>query len=203
MSDRANRPADPNAPLSRQRRRAAERRARKREAPGRGREAAARAIASGAVLGVGAALGLAPAAPAATFTVTNLNDAGAGSLRQAIEDANAAAGADVVTFQAGLTGTIPLTTGQLEITDSVDVQGPGAAVLAVSGTNSSRVFYLYNSSATIDVSISGLTITGGSASIGGGVVDFDENLLLDQVVMTGNAATGDGGGLWADGVDST
>ncbi len=44
------------------------------------------AIATGAVLGVAA---LAPSADAAVFTVTNANDAGAGSLRQAILDANA------------------------------------------------------------------------------------------------------------------
>lgn len=142
-------------------------------------------------------------AEAAVFNVTNLNDAGAGSLRQAIVDANAAAGADTVTFQAGLTGTITLTTGQLYIVDSVDVQGPGAAALTVSGNNASRVFYLYNSSATIDVTLSGLTVSGGSANIGAGIVDFDENLTLDGVTVTGNAAAGDGGGLWADGFNMT
>jgi hypothetical protein len=41
------------------------------------------------------------AASAANFTVTNLNDAGLGSLRQAIADANAAPGADTITFAAG------------------------------------------------------------------------------------------------------
>ena len=35
---------------------------------------------------------------AATFTVTNTNDSGAGSLRQAILDANASAGADLIDF---------------------------------------------------------------------------------------------------------
>lgn len=154
--------------------------------------------ASGAALTIGV-LAAGGTAEAATFNVTNLNDSGAGSLRQAIEDANGAAGADAVTFQAGLTGTITLTTGQLAITDSVDVQGPGAAAITVSGNNASRVFYLYNGSALIDVTISGLTITGGLANIGGGVVNFDENLTLDSVTITENTASGDGGGLWADG----
>lgn len=36
---------------------------------------------------------------AATFTVTSTNDSGAGSLRQIITDANAAAGADAIQFQ--------------------------------------------------------------------------------------------------------
>src|SRR5688500_17386794 len=37
----------------------------------------------------------------ATFTVTNTNDTGAGSLRQAILDANAAAGPDDIDFNVG------------------------------------------------------------------------------------------------------
>src|SRR6266536_6173255 len=50
----------------------------------------------------------------ATFNVINNLDAGAGSLRQAVTDANATAGADTITFNASLTGsTITLTTGAL------------------------------------------------------------------------------------------
>ncbi|HEV8580793.1 MAG TPA: choice-of-anchor Q domain-containing protein [Thermoanaerobaculia bacterium] len=175
---------------SRQRRRAAVRKGKKNASKGA-------AAASGAVLTLGAALASVPAAQAATFNVTNLNDSGAGSLRQAIEDANGAAGADVITFQAGLTGTITLTTGQLEITDSVDVQGPGAAALTVSGNDSSRVFYLYNGSALLDVTISGLTVTGGMAALGAGIADLGENLVLDGVTITENEAGAFGGGLAA------
>ena len=70
-----------------------------------------------------------PVAQAATFTVTNLDDSGPGSLRQAILDANGAAGADIVEFQAGLTGAIVLSSGQLVVSDSVDVQGEFALSL--------------------------------------------------------------------------
>src|SRR6185369_13551213 len=120
------------------------------------------AVATGAVA-LGIAALAAPSADAATFNVTNLNDSGAGSLRQAVLDANAAAGADVITFQSGLSGTITLTTGELDLYDSVDIQGPGAATLAVSGNNASRVFYIYSTAnGPIDVTISGLTITGGN-----------------------------------------
>jgi len=151
-------------------------------------------LASGA-LAVGAAVAAAQSAEAAAFNVTNLNDSGAGSLRQAIADANALAGADTITFQAGLTGTITLTTDQLYISDSVDIQGPGPASITVSGNNTYRVFYLYNSTALLDVTISGLTITEGTADAGGGIIDFGENLVLDNVVVTGNHADFIGGGV--------
>ena len=45
------------------------------------------------------ALGFVQAAHA-TFSVTNANDAGPGSLRQAIINANNAAGADIITFDS-------------------------------------------------------------------------------------------------------
>ncbi|MBI3249745.1 MAG: right-handed parallel beta-helix repeat-containing protein [Deltaproteobacteria bacterium] len=156
------------------------------------------ALASSAALSLGAGL-LSQPVEAATFTVLNNLDGGEGSLRAAISNANGAAGADTIVFDAGVTGSIVLTTGQLSITDSVDIQGPGAATLTVSGNNASRVFYLYSPSANIAVSISGLTITGGAASRGAGINNLDEDLTLDGVVVSGNTATSDGGGLWADG----
>src|SRR5689334_11586837 len=53
-----------------------------------------------------------------TFTVLNLADGGAGSLRQAILDANANPGADLIRFVAAARdGTITLTNGPLSITD--------------------------------------------------------------------------------------
>lgn len=136
-------------------------------------------------------------ADAASFSVTNLDDTGAGSLRQAILDANAAAGPDVITFQAGLTGTIVLTTGDMNITDSVTIDGPGAAVLTVSGNNASRIFYLYNSQDTpIDVTISGLTLTAGADDEGGAVKAMGEALELDEMVITENRAANLGGGVY-------
>ena len=175
--------------LSRQQRRARAR-ARRKAAP-RG-SAADKVLASGAALALGM-LGLGAPADAATFSVTNLNDAGPGSLRQAVSDANGSAGADVITFQAGLTGTITLTSGQLSVYNAVDIQGPGAAALTVDGNNASRVFYLYADSSGVDVTLSGLTIAHGSDTNGGGILDNGENLTLDHVVIQNNAATGKGG----------
>src|SRR5437764_3891424 len=64
-------------------------------------------------LAIGTTLAMAGSAQAATFTVSNLNDSGSGSLRQAVLDANANSGADTMTFASGVTGTIVLSSGQL------------------------------------------------------------------------------------------
>ena len=67
-----------------------------------------------------------------TFTVTNLHDSGDGSLRQAILDANTQSGADVIKFDSNLRGTITLTSGELDITTSLKINGPGADQLTIS-----------------------------------------------------------------------
>ena len=68
---------------------------------------------------------MAPGARAAGFVVSNTADSGPGSLHQAILDANAAAGADLITFDAS-TNTLPIVDIDLpRITDSVTIQGNG------------------------------------------------------------------------------
>src|SRR5687767_7010790 len=59
----------------------------------------------------------------ATFTVTNTNNLGAGSFRQALSDANAAAGADVIAFNIPGSGvkTIPLTSPLGAVTGTVTI----------------------------------------------------------------------------------
>src|SRR4051794_21303355 len=62
-----------------------------------------------------------------TDTPTDLNDVGSG--------------ADTIQFAAGLTGTITLAGAtQLEITDSVTINGPGATNLSINGAALSRIF---------------------------------------------------------------
>ena len=63
-------------------------------------------------------------AQSAEFTVKNLKDTGAGSLRRAIADANKLPGADLIGFANGLQGTITLTQGSLSITIELSIQGP-------------------------------------------------------------------------------
>src|SRR5437899_10319590 len=63
----------------------------------------------------------------ATFTVTNANDSGPGSLRQAILDTNASPTIDTISFDQNFFAT-PRTvnlTSELLITDNLTVTGPG------------------------------------------------------------------------------
>ena len=98
---------------------------------------------------------------AATYTVTNLNDSGAGSLREAITQANTSTEDDVIDFS--VTGQITLGGSQLAIANNgkLTINGPGASSLTISGGGASRVFYM---AINANAEISGLTITGGSGT---------------------------------------
>jgi hypothetical protein len=136
----------------------------------------------------------APVAYAATFTVTNTNDSGAGSLRQAISDANAAAGPDTITFS--VTGTITLTSGQLGITDDLTIDGPGAANLAISGNNASGVLEVSGGS----LDLMDVTVVNGSAFRGGGIVSGGgTTLTVTNSTFSGNSASFQGGGIFNGG----
>jgi hypothetical protein len=123
-----------------------------------------------------------------TFMVGNLNDSGAGSLRQAILDANGNAGADVIRFApTARDGTIALTSGQLSITGDLQIDGPGAGRLAISGNDASRVFQI---SSGVGVSIDGLTVTHGRAvGQGGGILNAG-NLTVSHFILSNNLVVG-------------
>src|SRR5262245_55752856 len=73
-----------------------------------------------------------------TLTVTNNLDSGKGSLRYQIAHAGNKA---TIVFAPSLDGkTITLTSGELDITQGLTIQGPGAGQLTISGGNHSRVF---------------------------------------------------------------
>jgi len=130
----------------------------------------------------------------AIFTVTTLADAGAGSLRDAIAQANATAGLDIIDFKIGLAGTITLTTGEIAINEALTVSGPGAGVITISGNNASRVFNTSAAAAGAAISFSGLTMTAGkTAGFGGAALFSDEAIALTNCVITGNTAQGGGG----------
>ncbi|HEV3448169.1 MAG TPA: right-handed parallel beta-helix repeat-containing protein, partial [Gemmataceae bacterium] len=144
-----------------------------------------------------------------TFTVVNLADnTSPGALRWAIGQANTHAGPDLINFAPGLNGTIVLTGSQIDITDDLTIDGPGAAKLTVSGNSASRVFHLSGSATDVEIDgltisngrASGTTVTGalGDATLGGGIFNDQAHLTLSQVTVTHNQTAGfigAGGGI--------
>src|SRR5882724_12484158 len=134
-------------------------------------------------------------ASATTITVINTNDSGAGSLRQALVDAN---NNDTIDFS--ITGTILLNSGQLVVNKSITISGPGANLLSVDGNAASHVFY--NNPGEI-VTMSGLGITNGHASgsfpdfAGGGIYNDHATLTVSNCIVIGNSARF-GGGIFSD-----
>jgi len=175
-------------------------------------------------IGTGATVIVAPSADAATLSVTNLGDSGAGSLRAAVAAANAAPGLD--TIDIAVTGVIQLTSGELEINDAVTITGPGAGQVTVDAGGHSRVFEIFDGPVSLPVVISGLTMTNGSAPTheyyyagttleaqesGGALVETITpaniygvvgSLELDDVVITDSQA-GAGGAVDAGNVNLT
>src|SRR5436190_18286548 len=134
-------------------------------------------------------------AQADIVTVTNTNDNGPGSLRQALVDAN-----DGDTIDAtGVSGAISLTTGELLVDSSVTINGAGADVLAVDGNTVSRVFQIRFPGET--VAISGFTVRNGHAGNAGGGIDNENNatLTITNCTISGHVA-GLGGGIFNHGM---
>jgi hypothetical protein len=118
-----------------------------------------------------------------TLTVLNNFDSGAGSLRNAIGHAK---DGDTIVFAASLDGqTIVLSSDELAIKNSVDIEGPGADKLTISGGDKYRVFDI---SEGLTVTIAGLTITHGrtSSGQGGGGILNTGNLTLASDVLSDN-----------------
>jgi fibronectin-binding autotransporter adhesin len=143
---------------------------------------------------------------ATTLVVAVTGDAGAPAgefdLRGAVNVADIQQGPQTITFASTVFNTpqtITLTAGQLVLNDPTltTITGPGANLLTVSGNDASRVFDVEGGSATI----SGLTITGGSAQSGGGLYNSGGNLSLTNVTISGNSAIS-GGGLFNHGAAS-
>jgi Calx-beta domain len=139
------------------------------------------------------------AAIVAEFQVTSLADAGVGSLREALAEANLSGAPASITFDSTVTGTIELA-DQLYVRSSVDIQGPGKAALTISGMNNTRVLYVGDVDGLATVSISGLTIANGYSGSGyGGGIQSTESLYLDNVDVINSSSDALGGGIAAFG----
>jgi hypothetical protein len=126
-----------------------------------------------------------------TLTVLNNLDSQAGSLRDAITKAK---DGDTIVFASSLNGqTITLTSDQLAINKSLNIEGPGAGLLAISGNDTNRVFAINEG---FTVTIAGLTITHGrsrggqTTAGGGGILNAGSTLNLSKDVFSDNVDLG-------------
>jgi|GEM_PF-1973138 len=141
-----------------------------------------------------------------TFTVTNNNDSGAGTLRQAILDAEANPGADIVDL-TGISATIQLASGLPELTEDLTINGGGSGVTIIDGASLYRAFFIQSGNVSIkDVTIQNCKAEGQSsyyggagAGMGGAIFVVDASLDLTNVILDNNSALG--GSAGASGVD--
>ncbi len=128
------------------------------------------------------------------------------TLRAVVQEANASPAADKITVPAGTyTLTIPQAfptadaNGDLDIRGELTINGAGARSTIVRGGElfDDRIF---ETAAGANATITGLTITGGRTSAGGGVRNEGAVLSLDEVAVRGNTATNliGGGGVFSE-----
>ncbi len=133
-------------------------------------------------------------AQALTYTVSNINDSGAGSLRQAITDANAHAGSDTITFT--VSGTITLASSLPNITDHLTINGTGQSV-TVSGNDLHRVMYVGGGKT---LTITRLKIEHGYADTSGGAIfSHLSTVILSYSSLAENRAEYYGGAIYMSG----
>ena len=143
-----------------------------------------------------------------TLLVTNTNDVGPGSLRQALHDAAALPGADTITFAPGLSGqTIALSSFSgsggdataLVVNDSGGVTLDASALpsgLTIQRTNTGSTYRLFQVPDGSNLALIGLTLRdGGGAGYpgrGGAIENSGGTLTLTRCTLTGHQATTNG-----------
>ncbi len=152
------------------------------------------ALALAAVLGFGSA-----GAGAATFSVTTTADSGAGSLRQAITDANAGPGPDTIDFAVGAVGslqTIQPTSALPSITDPVVLDGwsqggpgyTGPPLIELSGALTGGSAYALRITAG-GTTVRGLTINGYPSGTGVILLTAGGNSIYGNFIGVNPAGT--------------
>jgi hypothetical protein len=126
------------------------------------------------------------AAPAPV--VVNVNDTGAGSLRQAVSDATTG---DTITFNLGAgTHNINLAS-EVVISKNLTIEGPTNGSLALNGQSSHRIF---NIGAGAIVTLSNLNLLNGSDVASGGGIANNGDLRIFNCALAGNVSSAANGG---------
>jgi len=125
------------------------------------------------------------------LTVTNTNDSGEGSLRQAIADVSCNG---EILFDLSYPATILLDT-TLVLDRSLNIKGPDSGILTISGNNRNRVFYFNEN---LNIGISNMTIANGNFDYGdgGGIYCNNSKFNLNNVIVEFNSAHSNGGGIY-------
>jgi hypothetical protein len=134
---------------------------------------------------------------AATWTVVNSNDSGAGSLRNAI---SAAGTGDSVNFNLTYPAAINLSSGGLAISHNVTIVGPGSSSLTISGSN---LYTVLTVASGVQVNLSGVTLTSGQIvgiqGTGGAILNSGVLTISDSTISNsyaGGQHVGMGGGIY-------
>jgi len=126
------------------------------------------------------------AAQAQDFTVTNADDKGIGSLRDAVTQANAVGtGPHRITFAAGVTGPIVLTGDQIDIEQALTITGPTTG-LTIDGDKANRTGRIFGVTERVAVTLENLTLTNAKTTAVGSGLDCAKT-------------TGQGGAICAEG----
>lgn len=133
-------------------------------------------------------------ASAATVTVTNNADSGAGSLRDTIAAATAG---DTIIFDASLDeATITLGGTKLTIAKNLIIDASAlTGGITIDGNGASQVFLI----STFEVELRKLVITGGGNAAYGAGVESSGDLTLTDCTISGNTCTFRRGGIWSYG----
>jgi hypothetical protein len=138
----------------------------------------------------------------APYVVTTTADSGTGSLREAIVAGNTITFDPNVFSPASAPYTIALLSALPTLSSNISIVGPGKGVLTVqrsttSGTPEFGIFSILNGTGTgPEVSLSGLTISNGIGTSGGGILSKSASLVVNDCVITGNHPNGEGGGIF-------
>ncbi|MBA3775708.1 MAG: hypothetical protein H0X11_04590, partial [Betaproteobacteria bacterium] len=146
-------------------------------------------IKGGAIV-FGLLLGLILPARAATFLVTTTADAGAGSLRQAIANANITPGADVINFNIPGSGVQTLTPASPlpAISDPVNINGysqPGSSMNTLANADNAVLLIEINGAVSLQFGLD-INLPGSGSTIRGLVINRVAGGVAKGIIIRGN-----------------